>query len=173
MRYRTSLIWVGEGLLEVMSRNQPMGSQHLDDATRWLVDLRLLGVRKHRGIIVAQGLSKKPGPTYDWGSFRAFYNVDRGQRLRPSIEDIYIEVANLVKGSLRPCDERSKSIDQSEASGYTIVRKSAERHAGSQCSPSAWKKSVSGLPDKKRPNLGKSVLQKETEISSWTSCWRQ
>ena len=99
------------------------------------------------------------------------------RRSRPTIEAIEWGHQHLgCELGLRfaqPRGDRSMSIDQSGASGYTIVLKSAERHAGSQRSPSAWKKSVSGLPDKKRPILGKSVLQKETEISSWTSCLRQ
>ena len=128
---------------------------------------------KHRVIIVCSRLI-----------YEAYYNVclrDLSsllqRRSRPTIEAIEWGHQHLGRElGLRfaqPRGDRSMSIDQSEASGYTIVLKSAERHAGSQRSPSAWKKSVSGLPDKKRPNLGKSVLQKETEISSWTSCLRQ
>ena len=154
-----------------------MKGRHLDDATRWLVDLRrrkgrILEWKASRDYRLLKanlrGLLQRVFEGHFQPSTTSIEANDWSHRMRTSTFR-----SRTCLRFAQPRGDRSISIDQSGASGYTIVRKSAERHAGSQRSPSAWKKSVSGLPDKKRPNLGKSVLQKETEISSWTSCLRQ
>jgi hypothetical protein len=154
-----------------------MKGRHLDDASRWLVDLRrrkgrILEWKASRDYRLLKanlrGLLQRVSEGHFNPSTTSIEANDWSHRMRTSTFR-----SRTCLRFAQPRGDRSMSIDQSGASGYTIVRKSAERHAGSQRSPSAWKKSVSGLPDKKRPNLGKSVLQKETEISSWTSCLRQ
>ena len=143
--------YIDSSLIEVRSRDQPMKGRHLDDASRWLVDLR-----------------RRKGRILEWKASRDYRLLEANLRgllqrvfeghFQPSTTSIEAnDWSHRMRTSTfrsrtclrfaQPRGDRSISIDQSGASGYTIVLKSAERHAGSQRSPSAWKKSVSGLPD--------------------------